>query len=77
MPNVFDNGVRIVMTRGAFSTKAGAIVGTLKTADGTEWLEVLLDDYETPVRCRTFMLQLEERIDDEEGNIAARATLGM
>ena len=65
MPNVFDNGVRIVMTHGAFAMRHGAIIGVLKKDDG-EWLEVLLDDYKTPVRCRTFMLQLERRVDDED-----------
>jgi len=66
MPNVFDNGVRIVMKHGAFATRHGWIVGSSKDELGQEWLEVLLDDYETPVRCRTFMLQLEARIDDED-----------
>ena len=65
MSNVFDNGVRIEMLHGAFATIHGAITGVLKKEDG-EWLEVLLDGHKTPVRCRTFMLQLEKRIDAEE-----------
>ena len=65
--NVFAKaGVRIIMTHGKWAMRHGMIVGLDKDEVGNEWLEVLLDDYETPVRCRSFMLQLEQRVDDED-----------
>ena len=60
MSNIFDRGVRVRINHGMYVSQHGEILGTVRKADGTEWLEVLVDGRTLPIRCRTYMVELEK-----------------